>query len=328
MPDRATDDIGRRALWSGSLTFGLVSVPVALFPGNRSRRISLRMLAPDGTPLRRRYYCPQEGRPIPPGDIVRGYEVEKGAFVVVTDAELDALEPEKSREIDLRLFVPVDQIDPVYLDRTYFLVPTGDSPKAYRLLAATMENTGKAGIATFVMRGKEYLIAIEAQNGVIYAETLRFAAEIRTPDMVGLPAGVPVSAARLAALRQEIQAADGEGLGLDDLRDHNAERLRELVERKRADGKAVVHPVEEEPVTEGAEVIDLMAVLKRSIEDHGSPRPRRRPTAPDRSAKAAADDLRHQSKAALYARATAKGLPGRSNMSKEELIEALLDRNP
>ncbi len=323
MPDRDTGDSARRALWSGSLTFGLVSVPVALFPGNRTRRMALRLLAPDGTPLRRRYYCPQEGRPIAPDEIVRGYEVQKGEFVLVTDAELDALAPEKSREIDLRLFVPVAQIDPVYLDRTYFLVPTGDSPKAYRLLAATMENTGKAGIATFVMRGKEYLVAIEAQNGVMVAATLRFAAEIRTPDAVGLPAGVPVAAAAAAALRKEIQAASGERLALDDLRDESAERLRELVERKRGAGTAVVHPAEEPPEPAGAEVIDLMEVLKRSIEGRGSATPRRREPATERPANAAADDLRHQNKAALLARASAMGLSGRSRMSKKELIEAI-----
>ncbi|MFZ0614472.1 MAG: Ku protein [Desulfobacterales bacterium] len=328
MPDRDPVVIARRALWSGSLTFGLVSVPVALFPGNRTHRLSLRLLAPDGTPLRRRYYCPQENRPIAPDDIVRGYEIQKGEFVVVTDAELDALEPEKSREIDLRLFVPVAQIDPVYLDRTYFLVPTGDSPKAYRLLAATMENTGRAGIATFVMRGKEYLVAIEAQNGVIYAETLRFAAEIRTPDMVGLPAGVPVAATVITALRKEIQAVTVERLTVDQMRDENAERLRNLVERKQAAGTDVVHPVEEEPENEGAEVIDLMEVLKRSIEGQGSARHCRRNTAPDRSSTAAADDLRHQSKTSLYARATAMGLPGRSRMGKKELIEAIRKNTP
>ncbi|MFZ0133964.1 MAG: Ku protein [Desulfobacterales bacterium] len=323
MPDRDTGDSARRALWSGSLTFGLVSVPVALFPANRTRRMTLRLLAPDGTPLRRRYYCPQEGRPIAPDEIVRGYEIQKGEFVLVTDAELDALAPEKSREIDLRLFVPVAQIDPVYLDRTYFLLPTGDSPKAYRLLAATMENTGKAGIATFVMRGKEYLVAIEAQNGLMIAATLRFAAEIRTPDAVGLPAGVPVATAAAAALRKEIQAATGERLALDDLRDEYAERLRNLVERKRGVGAALVHLVEEPPEPAGAQVIDLMEVLKRSIEGHGSARNRRRKPATVRPANAGGDDLHHQSKAALYARASAMGLSGRSRMNKKELIEAI-----
>lgn len=318
-----------RAIWKARLRLRDVLVPVKLYSAIEDRKVHFRLLhAKDRVPVTQHMVDPRTEKPVPAESIRRGVETGPGEIVMLTAEELHALEPEKSREIDLRLFVPAAQIDPVYLDRTYLLVPTGDSPKAYRLLAATMENTGRAGIATFVMRGKEYLVAIEAQNGVIYAETLRFAAEIRTPDMVGLPAGVPVPASGITALRKEIQAATVEWFPIDEMRDEYAERLRNLVERKQAAGKDVVHPVEEEPENEGVEVIDLMEVLKRSIEGHGSARHRRRNTAPDRSATAAGDDLRHQSKAALYARATAMGLPGRSRMGKKELIETIRKNTP
>ncbi len=270
MPDDDKQDVRRRSFWSGTVTFGLVSIPVALFPGNRSRRVRMRMLAPDGTPLSRRYFCPAEDRPIDREEIIRGYEVEKGKFVTVTDEELEALQPEKSREIDLRRFVPVEQIDPMLFDRAYFLVPAGDSAKPYRLLAETMEKMGRAGIATFVMRDKEYLVAILAENGILRAETLRFADEIRTPEAIELPEPQEVDEGASAAMEQAIRTAETPDLDRDELRDTYSDQLLALVEQKRAAGKDVVRAEpnfagETGEFEENDNVIDLMEVLKRSI---------------------------------------------------------------
>ena len=143
-----------RPLWSGTISFGLVSVPVNMYPANRAGGVSLRMLDQDGTPLKRRFYCPRENREIHPEHIIRGYALESGEYVVVRDEELEALEPKKSRDIDLRLFVDAKDIDPMYFERAYFLAPASDSNKAYRLLASTMERLGQAGVSTLVMRGK------------------------------------------------------------------------------------------------------------------------------------------------------------------------------
>ncbi|HEY0671085.1 MAG TPA: Ku protein, partial [Longimicrobiales bacterium] len=178
MPDEK-QEIRTRSFWSGTITFGLVSIPVNLFPGVRSQRAALRMLADDGTPLQRRFYCEKQNREVNGDEIVRGYETAKGKYVVVTDDELEALEPKKSRDIDLRRFVPAEDIDPLFFERSYYLAPAGESVKAYRLLAETMEKTGRAGIATFVMRGKEYLVAIVAEDGLLRADTMRFADELR-----------------------------------------------------------------------------------------------------------------------------------------------------
>jgi len=270
VPDDDKQDVRRRSFWSGTVTFGLVSIPVALFPGNRSRRVRMRMLAPDGTPLSRRYFCPAEDRPIDREEIIRGYEVEKGKFVTVTDEELEALQPEKSREIDLRRFVPVEQIDPMLFDRAYFLVPAGDSAKPYRLLAETMEKMGRAGIATFVMRDKEYLVAILAENGILRAETLRFADEIRTPEAIELPEPQEVDEGASAAMEQAIRTAETPDLDRDELRDTYSDQLLALVEQKRAAGKDVVRAEpnfagETGEFEENDNVIDLMEVLKRSI---------------------------------------------------------------
>src|SRR4030095_993557 len=158
-----------------------------LFPAARSNRASLRMLGPDGQPLARRYYAEQTGKDLHADEVVRGYQVNKNKFVVVTDEELERLQPEKTRDIDLKQFVPADSIPPLYFERGYFLTPAAGSQKAYKLLAETMDQSGLAGVATFVMRGKEYLVAIFSDKGILRAETMRFADELRSPADVGLP---------------------------------------------------------------------------------------------------------------------------------------------
>ena len=197
MPERVpSEDAARpRAFWSGLLSFGLVSIPVELFPAHRSHGGALRMLDADGTPLARRYYCPADDEDVPAEHLVHGYELDNGRIVVVTDEELEALAPKKSREIDLRLFVDRDSIPALYFERSYFLAPGADSGKAYRLLCAVMERSRRAGIATFVMRDREYLIAIFAEGGLLRGETLRFHGEVRSSSDVGLPKPVAPSPA-------------------------------------------------------------------------------------------------------------------------------------
>ncbi|HER62653.1 MAG TPA: Ku protein, partial [Desulfobacteraceae bacterium] len=161
------------AFWSGAITFGLVSIQVDLYSAHRPKTAALRMVDQSGTPLQRRYFCPRDHKPVGGYDIIRGYEIEEGRYIVVTDAELEELEPEKSREIDLRSFVDLADVDPAYFQHAYFLIPAGSVNKAYRLLAEIMERSGRAGIATFVMKEREHLVAIIAEGGILRAETLR-----------------------------------------------------------------------------------------------------------------------------------------------------------
>src|SRR6266850_6533951 len=210
---------GARPFWSGTLTFGLVSVPVDLYPGNRMNRAPLRMLGPEYEPLARRYYSEKTGRDLDTDDMVRGYEIDKDKYVVVTDEELERLAPEQSRDIDLRRFVDLDSIPPIYFDRSYFLAPAEGSEKAYRLLVETMEKSRLSGIATFVMRGKEYLVAIFPENGILRAETMRFSDEIRSPKEVGLPEKKKVPAAVVRKFEKLIEKHSGKHLSLKDLKD-------------------------------------------------------------------------------------------------------------
>ena len=258
-----------RAFWSGTLTFGLVSIPVDLYAATRSGRVGLRMLAPDGHPLRRRFYCSKDGRQVPPEHLARGFELEDGSHVVVTDEEIDAVAPERSRDIDLQRFVPVAEIDPMFFDRPYVLAPAGESTKAYRLLAAVMEEKERAGIATFVMRGKEYLVAILATGGLLRAETLRFADELRGAVDVGLEKPGRASATVAKKLEKAISSLKADELDPDELEDPWTQRLRAIAEKKRRKGEDVYEVGEEAAAEEGAEVIDLMAVLKRSLGQGG-----------------------------------------------------------
>jgi DNA end-binding protein Ku len=253
-----------RAFWSGTITFGLVSVPVDLYPAVREDATRLRMLDPEGIPLRREYWCPREDRPLAPDEIVRGVEVAKGKWVTVTDAELEALEPERTRDIALRSFVPRAEIPAAYLESGYVLTPSGKSSRAYRLLAEAMEEADRAGIATFVLREREHVVAILAENGVLRAETLRFADEVRTPGEVGLPEPperVPAAARRAA--EGALRARKGASLPKDLLEDPQAEALRKLVERKLRARRDVARTAEAGPAA--AEPVDLVAVLRERM---------------------------------------------------------------
>jgi len=259
--------------WSGTISFGLVSIPVSLFPANRSSRIPGRTLGPNGNPLGRRYFSSKTGRELSPKEMVRGYEIEKGRYVLVTDEELDRLAPDQSRDIDLRQFVDGNQIPPLYFERGYFLAPEGDSTKAYLLLAAVMEKTRRAGIATFVMRGKEYLIAITAENGILRAETMRFRDEIRSPHDIGLPEQRNAPEERVRHFIQIIRKHASPELSQNELRDEASAGLRKLLREKQERNQDVVVTAGEKEGG-GQAAPNLVAILKHSLAGRTGQRPR------------------------------------------------------
>jgi DNA end-binding protein Ku len=276
LPDENEDQqASTRPFWSGTITFGLVSIPVNLFPANRTGRVSLRMLGPKGKPLRRRYYSAESGRDLRDEDIVRGYEMREGKFVEIDDDELERLAPERSRDINLRLFVDEKSIPRLYFERGYFLAPAG-SLRAYKLLAETMERTGRAGIATFVMRGKEYLVAIVPDNGILRAETMRFSDEIRTPEDVGLPKKQKPSPATVRSFQRLISQRLRTNLPMAELKDQQTADLLKLVKRKQARKSNVV---ELPGKRKAPPVLDLVDVLRKALEESGGETKRRARTA-------------------------------------------------
>jgi DNA end-binding protein Ku len=256
-----------RAMWSGTITFGLVSVPVSLFAGARSGGAPLHMITPNGTPLKRRYFSPTSNREVHPEHIIRGYEIEEDEYVPVTEEELERLAPEKSRDIDLKLFVDVDDIDPIFFERPYFMLPDRDSDKAYRLLVDAMESSGKAGIARFVMRDKEYLVTIIAEDGLLRAETMRFHDEIRSSADVGLDDHPKVSKAKVTKMANAIKSLSAPNLKGADLHEHRTERLLKLVESKLKKGEDVIEgEVAEQESSDEMSMKDLMQSIAKSVE--------------------------------------------------------------
>lgn len=247
------------------MSFGLVSVPVDVLPAIRPAGVSLRMVSPEGHPLSRRYFTSRDDRELSWDEIVRGYEIEKDRFVVVEDDELERLAPERTRDIDLRQFVQLSDIDPAYFERAYYLTPAEGSSKAYRLLARVMEDTGRAGIATFVMRAKEYLVAIIAENGILRAETLRFVTDLRKPEDVGLDDIPKAKPADVTRITKEIRKQSKSDIALGELKDRYAERVKALVNRKVRKGEDVIGPAPE-PEAGDEEIVDLVSILQRSLQ--------------------------------------------------------------
>ena len=298
-------------MWSGTVAFGLVALPVQLFPANRTTRASLRMVSEDGQPLARRYFASDDAaEPLASDAIVRGFPVGEDRFVIVEDEELEALDPDKSHEIDLSRFVDEDEVDPMLFERGYFLAPDRGALKAYRLLAKTMEEAGRIGIATFVMRDTEYLVAIIAEDGILRAQTLRFHDELRSPEDVGLPELGAADAGLREEAERAIERLSADDLDRSHLRDRSTKRLLDLVARKRKAGEDVVELAPDSGEAPTDEV-DLMQVLKQSLAQA------------DEADEEETTDLDERTKSELYERAQALDIEGRSRMTKQELVEAI-----
>jgi DNA end-binding protein Ku len=272
-----------------------VNIPVDMLPAVRSREISMRMVDAEGHALGRRYYCPKHKKALRPDDIVRGYETDDGKIIVVTDEELDEIAPEMSREIELRRFVPLDQIEPKFFDHPYVLAPAGRSTKAYHLLARAIEGSGRVGIGTFVMRARQYLVAVLSDGVVLRAQTLRFADELRSPGAIGLAKAQRPKAAAARRLARLVDEQTQPELDEEELADRHAAKLQALAERKLREKRDVVDlgadAESEDDADHGDNVIDLMKILRERLggarSDRSKPKrtPSRRPRGRKRAGK-------------------------------------------
>ena len=341
-----------RAIWSGAVSFGLVTVPVKLYSATSSHTVHFHQLdEKTGKRVRQKRVIEGTDDEVAYGDLVKGYEIEKGKMVVVTPDELDAVAPGKSRTIDLLDFVDIAEVDPITWDTTYYLGPQEDvgAEKPYELLRKAMQSTGKVGIGQFVMRGKQYLCTIRPLGDVLALETMYFADEVRATDEIEhKPSGVRVSERELGMAEQLIESLTV-AWKPEQYRDTYHERVMELIQAK-AEGQEVVYEEEQE----APQVSDLLAALKASVEATKQGRVRgaeamraataggdadeagedaddgqeargakasKRSKGPQGSA--AADDLEQLSKTELAERAKDADISGRSSMTKDELVEAL-----
>ena len=251
-----------RTIWSGIISFGLVNIPVRMQTTVRKRELHFHQLhKKDNVRIKYKLVCPAENKEVPRDEIVRGYEIGPDQYVVVEDEELEAVAPEASRSIEIFKFVDLSEIDPIYFDRPYYLLPDKNAGKSYGLFVEALEQSQKVGICKFIMRTKEYLAALRSIDGVICAEIMHFAEEVTQPaDLEDRPERLEVNPKELKIAQQLIDALTDE---FDPNEFHNEfiDRVEEMVEKK-AEGEVITKPrVEKRP----AKVIDLMDALERSL---------------------------------------------------------------
>jgi DNA end-binding protein Ku len=256
-----------RALWTGALSFGLVNVPVALYSAARDLDIHFNQLhAKDGARVETRRFCSQEDEEVPYEEIGHGYEIGSGKQVVLTDEELAAVAPRKTRTIDIQSFVDLAAIDPILFDHPYWLVPTGEAEgprRAYRLLVDAMGRSDRVALGRLVLRTKEYLVAVRVRDGLLALTTMLFADEIRPTDGIDRGGRKPAKAAleQAVALIEALSADWDPGA----YEDEHRKRLRDII--KRREKGATIEAPEQEPAPAPAD--DLMAALRRTLEELG-----------------------------------------------------------
>lgn len=254
-----------RAIWSGTISFGLLNVPVRMYSAVARRSIALREIREsDSARIKHRRVAEGTDEEVPYENIVKAYELSPGQYVPLSKDEMAALAPEKTRAIDVQDFVDIEEIDPMYFDSPYYLGPAEGSEKAYSLLAAAMQNSGKAAIARFVFRNKEHLSAIRASDGVLTLTTMRFHDEVVPPSELddALPDKQPKVAKREREMAEQLIDSLSTEFDPGAYRDEYREQLLALIERK-AEGKEIVAPETEAPKETKAP--DLMAALEESI---------------------------------------------------------------
>jgi DNA end-binding protein Ku len=254
-----------RAMWSGTISFGLLNVPVKLYSAVARRSIGLREIREsDSARIKHRRFAEGTEEEVPYDNIIKAYELSPGQYVPLSKDEMAALAPEKTRAIDVQDFVDIEEIDPMYFDSPYYLGPDKNAEKAYSLLAAAMEHSGKAAIARFVFRNKEHLGAIRANGGFLTLTTMRFHDEVVPPS--DLDDALPDKKPKVAKREQEMaeQLIDSLSTSFDPsaYRDEYREQLLALIEQK-AEGKEIVAPETEAP--KATKAPDLMAALEESI---------------------------------------------------------------
>ena len=274
-----------RAIWSGAISFGLVNVPVKLYSATQPKTVRFHQLAGStGARIRQKRVDPTTDQEVPYDDIVKGYEITPDRYVLITQEELDALDPKATRTIDIEEFVDLSEIDPIYYDHSYYLAPTAGGAKAYRLLLDAMAEAGKVGIGRFVLRTKQQLCALRPTGNALTLSTMLFGDEVLSPDRIDELESVGEVEAGERELKMAQQLIESLSAEFDPahFKDEYRERVLDLIERKAAGEEIAVQPQAEEPVA----APDLMAALEASLaavrgdSDKAStkPRPRAKPS--------------------------------------------------
>ena len=251
-----------QGIWSGTISFSLVAIPVQLVKAVEPGRVSFRMLhSKDYSPLSRRMFCPEEEKIVPPDEIIRGYEIGPDKYILITDEELESVSPERSRTIEIIEFIDMKEVDPIYYDHPYYLVPSKGGEKAYRLLVEVMRRTNKAGLAKFVLGEREYLVAVKSTEGALSLITLHYSEEI-LPDEDIAPKEGEIESEEKNRMKKIIKEMTPTSIP-EKYADERRKKIMELLEKKVKEKAPVEAPEVEEEEGEGP--ADLVAALEESM---------------------------------------------------------------
>jgi DNA end-binding protein Ku len=253
-----------RPIWSGSISFGLVNVPVKLFSATSPKEVRFHMVHDkDGGRIQQKRVCSVDGEEVPWAHIVKGFEISKGRYVTVTKDELAAFNPKATRSIDIEDFVDLDQIDPIYYDHTYYLVPDRGAARPYALLREAMQKTGKVGVGQFVLRTKQYLAAVRPMGKALALSTMLYADEVVDQDELdGLPGADAKPREKELQMGEQLVESLAAPYDPKKYKDTFREKVLALLERKAEGEEIVAEPAEEEP---RGKVVNLMDALAKSL---------------------------------------------------------------
>jgi DNA end-binding protein Ku len=257
-----TAEASHQGIWSGTISFSLVAIPVRLVKAVEPGRVSFHLLhSKDNSPLLRRMVCPEEDKIVPAGEIIRGYELGQDKYLVVTDEELQSVSPERSRTIEIIEFIDLQDVDPIYYDHPYYLTPMKGGEKSYKLLVEVMRRTNKAGLAKFVLGEREYLVAVRSTKGVLSLMTLHYSNEILSPEDIALEEGTiePEEKDRVKAVIKGMTA----DFDPEKYADERRGSILKILRKKAKQMATVESPVVEED--ERNTPVDLIAVLEKSM---------------------------------------------------------------
>jgi DNA end-binding protein Ku len=262
LPSNRKSEVALQGIWSGTISFSLVAIPVQLVMAVEPGRVSFRMLHnKDYSPLSRRMFCPREETIVPPDEIIRGYEIGPDKYIVITDEELESVTPDRSRTIEIIEFIDMKEVDSIYFDHPYYLVPSRGGEKAYSLLVEVMRRTNKAGLAKFVLGEREYLVAVKSTEGALCLIMLHYSEEILPYEDI-VPKKGDVESAEKSRMKKIIDEMTA-NFNPDKYADQRRKKIIKLLEKK-VKAKAAVEGPEVEG-EEGEGPADLVAVLQESM---------------------------------------------------------------
>jgi DNA end-binding protein Ku len=257
-----------RAIWKGSISFSLVNIPIALYPATRREELSFRLLRKsDLSPVNYKRVAEKDGKEVPWDQIVKGYEYEKGKYVVLKDEDFERVDLEATQTVDIRDFVNVDEIDPIFFYKPYYLEPQKGGDKAYALLRDALKDSKKVGIAKVVIKTRQYLAGVKPEDGALVLELMHFADELADTGKLHLPKKVEVGKREMNMAKSLIESMSAKW-NPEKYHDDYREALMEVIEEKvEAGGKEIEEKPKKAP--KPTKVIDLVSVLQKSLEQTG-----------------------------------------------------------